>query len=179
MNINLKKIGSIIREQNRDVDQLAEDLLIQSGFSIEDRRFRREIHKAERHARKDAKQIAGTDDPRDLERIMLYDEMINQIATAEMNRIGREYGRLYNQLINLSSKMRIRMSKSQKALQKQNRLIQKLLNQVGAYYSDKKPDPDAPPEIFALSVQETIEAANNRRNGRPAADEPAEGGDAS
>ena len=173
--INLKKIGSFIREQNRDVEHLAEDLLIQYGFSIEDSNFRREIRRAEREARHDASRMAGTDDPRDLERIMVYDEIIDRAASAQINRICIEYGRLYSRLVNLSSAMRIRVAKSQKALQKQNRKIQRLMNQIGDYYSGQ-PDPDAPPEIFALAVQNTIEAAGDRRrrHSSPASTEPTE-----
>ena len=81
--INLKKIGSFIREQNRDVEHLAEDLLIQYGFSIDDSNFRREIRRAEREARQEASRMAGTDDPRDLERIMVYDEIIDRAASAQ------------------------------------------------------------------------------------------------
>ena len=73
--------------------------------------------------------MAGTDDPRDLERIMVYDEIIDRAASAQINRICIEYGRLYSRLVNLSSAMRIRVAKSQKALQKQNRKIQRLMNQ--------------------------------------------------
>ncbi len=177
-----EKIRAHVHEQNYDVAHIAGDLLIKADIpsdKISSRHLRKELRRLRRIINREVARVKGSDDPGDLERITLIDGMIDRAFYEEVHRTYQEYGHFYANLANIPASMKVRHAESQKRLEKQKRKIQTCMNKLVAFYADQTPDPDAPPELYAMKARKALETAAARRAGRrtrSTAAEP-EGGD--